>query len=54
MLVVVAVAFLNRDFNVSGLLFLAIGTPPWLPRRVKASTSFELYSGYFRLFYFLP
>ena len=32
--------------------FPAISTPPWLLRPVKASTSSELYSGYFRLLYF--
>ena len=32
--------------------FLATGTPPWLLRPVKASTSSELYPGYFRLLYF--
>ena len=29
--------------------FLATGTPHWLPRLVKASTSLELCPGYFRL-----
>ena len=44
--------FLTGGFYVSGLLFLATGTPPWLLRPVKASTSSELYPGYFRLLYF--
>ena len=51
MLVVVAV-YLTRGFYVSGLLFLATGTPPWLLRPVKASTSSEVYPGYFQLLYF--
>ena len=52
MLVVVVVVFLTGGFYVSGLLFLATGTPPWLLRPVKAFTSSELYPGYFRLLYF--
>ena len=44
--------FLTGGFYVSGLLFLATGTPPWLLRPVKASTNSELYSDYFRLLYF--
>ena len=39
-------------FYVFGLLFLATGTPPWLLRPMKGSTSSELYLGYFRLLYF--
>ena len=50
--VVVVVVFLTGDFYISGLLFLATGAPPWLLRPVKASTSTELYPGYFRLLYF--
>ena len=34
---------------ISELLLHATGTPPWLLSPVKASTSSELYSGYFRL-----
>ena len=34
---------------VSRLLCHATGTPPWLLRHVKASTSSEPYPGYFRL-----
>ena len=52
MLVVVVVFYLTGAFYVSGLLFLATGTPPWLLRPVKASTSSELYPGYFWLLYF--
>ena len=52
MLVVVFVVFLTRGFYVSLLLFRATGTPPWLLRSVRASTSSELYPGYFRLLYF--
>ena len=52
MLVVVVVVFLTGGFYVSGLLFLATGTPPWLLRPVKAFTSSVLYPGYFRLLYF--
>ena len=53
MLVVVAVvAFVTGGFCVSRILFLASGTPPWLLRPMKASTSSKLYSGYFRLLYF--
>ena len=51
-MLVAVVVFLNGGFYVSGLLFLAIGTPPWLLRPVKASISSELYHGYFRLLYF--
>ena len=51
-LVVVVVVFLTVDFYVSELLFLATGTPPCLLRPVKASTSSELYPGYFWLLYF--
>ena len=40
--------FLWCCFYISGLIH-ATGTPPWLLRPVKASTSSELYSGYFRL-----
>ena len=39
-------------FYVSGLLFHATGTPPCLSRTREASTSSELYPGYFRLLYF--
>ena len=39
-------------FYVSGLLFHATGTPPWLLGPVKASISSELYPGYFRLLHF--
>ena len=46
--------FLTGSFKVSGLLFLATGTPPRLLRPVKISTSSELYPGYFWLLYFLP
>ena len=52
MLVVVVLVFLTGGFYVSGLLFLATGTPLWLLRPVKASTSSELYPGYFLLLYF--
>ena len=51
-MLVVVVVFLTGGFYISGLLFLATGTPPWLLRPVKASTSAQLYPGYFRLFYF--
>ena len=44
--------FLTVDFHVSGLLFLVTGTPPWLLRPMKASTSSELYPGYYRFLYF--
>ena len=44
--------YLTGDFYVSKLVSYATGTPPWLLRSVKASTSFELYPGYFRLLYF--
>ena len=49
---VVVVVFLTGGFYISGLLFLATGTPPWLLQSVKASTSSELYPGYFLLLYF--
>ena len=54
MLVVVVVFcfFFIGGFYISRLLFLAIGTPRWLLRLVKASTSPELYPGYFWLLYF--
>ena len=39
-------------FYVSGLLFRATGTPPSLPGPVKASTSSELYPGYFWYLHF--
>ena len=52
MLVVVVVLFLTGGFYISGLLFLATDTSPWFLRHVKASISFELYPGYFRLPYF--
>ena len=48
----VVVVFVTGGFYVSELLFLATGTPPWLPRPVKASTSSELYPGYLWLLYF--
>ena len=48
----VVVVFLIGRFYVSGILFLVTGTPPWLLRPVKASTSLELHPGYFRLLYF--
>ena len=48
-MLVVVVVFLTGGFYISGLLFLATGTPPWLLRPVKASTSSELYPDYFRL-----
>ena len=51
-MLVVVVVFLTGGFYVSELLFYATGTPPWLLRPVKASTSSELYPGYFRLLYF--
>ena len=51
-MLVVVVVFLTGGFHISGLLFLAANTPPWLLRPVKASTSFELYPDYFRLLYF--
>ena len=44
--VVVVLHFISR------LLFHVTDTPPWLLRPVKASTSSELYPGYFRLLYF--
>ena len=53
-LVVVIVVYLTGGFYVSGLLFLASVTPPWLLRPAKDSTSSELYPAYFRLLYFLP
>ena len=52
--VVVVVVLLTGGFYVSGLFFLATGTPPQLLRPVKASTGSELYAGYFRLLYLLP
>ena len=51
-MLVVVVVFLTGGFHISGLLFLAADTPPWLLRPVKASTSSELYPDYFRLLYF--
>ena len=42
MLVVVVVFYVNWAFYVSGLLFHATGTTPWLLRPVKASTSSTL------------
>ena len=39
--------------KLSGLLFHATGTPPWLLRPVKISTSSKLYPDYFRLPTFL-
>ena len=44
--------FSKWRFLVPGLLFYATGTPPWLLRPVKASTSSELYLGYFWLLTF--
>ena len=44
--VVVVLHFISR------LLCHVTGTPPWLLRPVKASTSSELYPGYFWLLYF--
>ena len=44
--------YLTGGFYVSELLFLATSTPPWFLRPIKASTSSELYPGYFRLLYF--
>ena len=52
MLFVVVVIVLTGDFYVSGLLLHTTGTPPWLLRPVKTSTSSELYRGYFQLLYF--
>ena len=52
MSVVVVVVLLTGAFYVSGILFLATGTPLWLLRPVNAYTSSELYPGYFRLLYF--
>ena len=52
MLVVVVVVFLKGGLYILGLLFPATSTPPWLLRPVKASTSYELYRGYFWLLYF--
>ena len=49
---VVIVFYLTGGFYISGLLFLATSTPPWLLRPVKASTSSELYPGCFSLLYF--
>ena len=46
--------FLTGGFYVSGLLFLATGTPPRPLRPIKASTVSEPYPGYFRLLSFLP
>ena len=43
----IVVVFLTGGFYVSGLLFLATGTPSWLLRSVKASTSSELYPATF-------
>ena len=51
-MLVVVVVFLTGGFYISGLLFLATGTPPWLLQSVNASTSSELYPGYFLLLYF--
>ena len=48
-MLIIVVVFLTGSFYVSGLLFLATGTPPWLLRPVKASTSSELYPDYFWL-----
>ena len=48
----VVVVFVTGGFYVSELLFLSTGTPPWLPRPVKASTSSELYPGYLWLLTF--
>ena len=39
-------------FYASGLLFHATDSPLWFLRPVKASTSSELYPGYFRMLYF--
>ena len=39
--------------QLSGQLIHVTGTPPWLLRPVKVSTSSELYTGYFRLPTFL-
>ena len=49
MLVVVVVFTSLKVFTFP---VFAIGTPPWLLRSVKASTSSALYPGYFRLLYF--
>ena len=35
--------------KLSGILIHATGTPPWLHRPVKVSTSSELYPNFFRL-----
>ena len=53
-MMLVVVGFITEGLYVSRLLFFATGTPPWLLRHVKASTSSELYPGYFQLLYFLP
>ena len=52
MLVVVVAVFFTGGFYVSRLLSLATTTPPWLLRLVKVPTNFDLYLGYFHLFYF--
>lgn len=49
----VVVVLHHRRFFISGLLFYATGTPHWLPRSVKVSTSSELYLDYFRQFSFV-
>ena len=49
-MLVVAV-FFTGGFYFSELLFLATGTPRWLLRPVKASTSSELRPGHFQLLY---
>ena len=46
MLVVVVVLLLRNFFN-SRLHFYAIGTPLWLLRHVRVSSSSEFYPGYF-------
>ena len=48
----IVVVFLTGGFYISGLLFLATGTPPRLLRLAKASTSSDPYPDYFRLLYF--
>ena len=51
-MLVFVVVFLTGGFYVSGQLFHPTGTPPWLLRPVKTSTSSELYPGFFGCFTF--
>ena len=49
-MLVVVVVFPHWRFFIFRLLFVAISTPHWLHRPVKASTSSELYLDYFWYF----